>query len=112
MGQAPMGSRAAAKPRTCSTWPNFESAHAMRNRVIKAATFEFAHLTQVGETDDLIEYHRLPPRAGSAMTTVAYCAVSPADAPAATRSGCACMRCRDCAGSPRRYTPRGGDQRP
>lgn len=77
----------------------------LRNRVIKAATFE-ARTPDALVTDDLIEYHRLPAAGGVAMTTVAYCAVSPADAPAATRSGCARMRCRDCAGSPRRYTPR------
>lgn len=48
----------------------------LRNRVIKAATFE-ARTPDALVTDDLIEYHRLPAAGGVAMTTVAYCAVSP-----------------------------------
>lgn len=48
----------------------------LRNRVIKAATFE-ARTPDALVTDDLIEYHRLPAAGGFAMTTVAYCAVSP-----------------------------------
>lgn len=48
----------------------------LRNRVIKAATFE-ARTPDALVTDDLIEYHRLPAAGGVAMTTVTYCAVSP-----------------------------------
>lgn len=48
----------------------------LRNRVIKAATFE-ARTPDALVTDDLIGYHRLPAAGGVAMTTVAYCAVSP-----------------------------------
>jgi 2,4-dienoyl-CoA reductase-like NADH-dependent reductase (Old Yellow Enzyme family) len=48
----------------------------LRNRVIKAATFE-ARSPDALVTDDLIEYHRLPAAGGVGMTTVAYCAVSP-----------------------------------
>ncbi|BCO37426.1 NADH:flavin oxidoreductase [Mycobacterium heckeshornense] len=48
----------------------------LRNRIIKAATFE-ARTPEALVTDDLIEYHRLPAAGGVAMTTVAYCAVSP-----------------------------------
>lgn len=48
----------------------------LRNRVIKAATFE-ARTPDALVTDDLIEYHRLPAAGGVAMTTVAYWAVSP-----------------------------------
>lgn len=48
----------------------------LRNRVIKAATFE-ARTPDALVTDDLIEYHRLPAAGGVAMTTAAYCAVSP-----------------------------------
>lgn len=48
----------------------------LRNRVIKAATFEAA-TPHALVTDDLIEYHRLPAAGGVGMTTVAYCAVSP-----------------------------------
>jgi 2,4-dienoyl-CoA reductase-like NADH-dependent reductase (Old Yellow Enzyme family) len=48
----------------------------LRNRVFKAATFEGMTPDAV-VTDDLIEYHRRPAAGGVAMTTVAYCAVSP-----------------------------------
>src|SRR3954464_11680969 len=48
----------------------------LRNRIIKAATFE-ASTPDALVTDDLIRYHRLPAAGGIGMTTVAYCAVSP-----------------------------------
>jgi 2,4-dienoyl-CoA reductase-like NADH-dependent reductase (Old Yellow Enzyme family) len=48
----------------------------LRNRIIKAATFEAATPNAL-VTDDLIEYHRRPASGGVGMTTVAYCAVSP-----------------------------------
>ncbi|OHU92365.1 NADH:flavin oxidoreductase [Mycobacterium talmoniae] len=48
----------------------------LRNRIIKAATFE-ARTPHALVTDDLIEYHRLPAAGGVGMTTVAYCAVAP-----------------------------------
>ncbi len=48
----------------------------LRNRIIKAATFE-ARSPDALVTDDLIEFHRLPAAGGVGMTTVAYCAVSP-----------------------------------
>ena len=48
----------------------------LKNRIIKAATFEGA--TPRGAiTDDLIEFHRGMADGGVAMTTVAYLAVSP-----------------------------------
>src|SRR6201987_566406 len=47
----------------------------LRNRIIKAATFE-ARASGALVTDDLIEYHRLPAAGGGGMTTVAYCAGS------------------------------------
>jgi 2,4-dienoyl-CoA reductase-like NADH-dependent reductase (Old Yellow Enzyme family) len=47
----------------------------LRNRIIKAATFE-ARSPGALVSDDLIEYHRLPAAGGVGMTTVAYCAVS------------------------------------
>ena len=48
----------------------------LRNRVIKAATYE--GMSRRGlVTDDLIEFHRKPAAGGVGMTTVAYCAVSP-----------------------------------
>ncbi|NEA25545.1 NADH:flavin oxidoreductase [Actinomadura bangladeshensis] len=48
----------------------------LRNRVIKAATFEGMTPDAV-VSDELIEYHRRPAAGGVGMTTVAYCAVSP-----------------------------------
>ena len=48
----------------------------LRNRIIKAATFEAATPDAL-VTDDLINYHRRPAAGGVGMTTVAYCAVSP-----------------------------------
>nr|WP_046283443.1 NADH:flavin oxidoreductase [Mycobacterium sp. UM_NZ2] len=47
----------------------------LRNRIIKAATFENRTPGALA-SDDLIEYHRLPAAGGGGMTTVAYCAVS------------------------------------
>ncbi|CAJ1507888.1 NADH:flavin oxidoreductase [[Mycobacterium] burgundiense] len=48
----------------------------LRNRIIKAATFEAASPDAL-VTDDLINYHRRPAAGGVGMTTVAYCAVAP-----------------------------------
>jgi 2,4-dienoyl-CoA reductase-like NADH-dependent reductase (Old Yellow Enzyme family) len=48
----------------------------LRNRVIKAATFEGMSRRQV-VTDELIDFHRKVAVGGVAMSTVAYCAVSP-----------------------------------
>ncbi len=48
----------------------------LRNRIIKAATFEGV-MPKGAITDDLIEFHRAVAAGGAAMTTVAYCAVSP-----------------------------------
>lgn len=48
----------------------------LRNRIIKAATFEAATPNAL-VTDDLINYHRRPAAGGVGMTTVAYCAVAP-----------------------------------
>lgn len=48
----------------------------LRNRVVKAATFEGS--TPKGQvTDRLVEFHRRVAAGGAGMTTVAYCAVSP-----------------------------------
>jgi 2,4-dienoyl-CoA reductase-like NADH-dependent reductase (Old Yellow Enzyme family) len=47
----------------------------LRNRIIKAATFEGRSPKRV-VTDELIEFHRRVARGGAAMSTVAYCAVS------------------------------------
>ena len=58
----------------------FESAAlgplTLRNRVIKAATFE-GRTPEALVTDDLIEFHRTVAAGGVGMTTVAYCASSP-----------------------------------
>ncbi|MBS9534075.1 NADH:flavin oxidoreductase [Mycobacterium sp. M1] len=48
----------------------------LRNRVIKAATFE-NRTPNALVSDDLIEFHRVVAAGGVGMTTVAYCAVSP-----------------------------------
>ncbi|WP_262403497.1 hypothetical protein [Actinomadura sp. CNU-125] len=48
----------------------------LRNRTIKAATFEGMTKGAL-VTDDLIEFHRAHAAGGVAMTTVAYCAVAP-----------------------------------
>lgn len=48
----------------------------LRNRVIKAATFE-GRTPDALVTDDLIEFHREMAAGGVGMTTMAYCAVSP-----------------------------------
>ncbi|WP_330230720.1 NADH:flavin oxidoreductase [Nocardia sp. NBC_00508] len=48
----------------------------LRNRVIKAATFE-GRTPDALVTDDLIEFHRETAAGGVGMTTVAYCAVTP-----------------------------------
>ncbi|MFM9034032.1 MAG: NADH:flavin oxidoreductase [Mycobacterium sp.] len=47
----------------------------LRNRVIKAATFE-ARTPHALVSDDLIAFHRAMAAGGVGMTTVAYCAVS------------------------------------
>ena len=47
----------------------------LRNRIIKAATFE-ARMPRGAVTDDLIDYHVAVARGGAALTTLAYCAVS------------------------------------
>ncbi len=48
----------------------------LRNRIVKAATFEGMTSDHV-VSDRLIEFHRTMAAGGVAMTTVAYCAVSP-----------------------------------
>lgn len=48
----------------------------LRNRIIKAATFE-GRTPRGVVTDDLVEFHRTFAAGGVGMTTVAYCAVSP-----------------------------------
>ncbi len=48
----------------------------LRNRIVKAATFEGV-MTRGAVSDELIEFHRRVAAGGVGMTTVAYCAVSP-----------------------------------
>ncbi|WP_067484821.1 NADH:flavin oxidoreductase [Actinomadura hibisca] len=48
----------------------------LRNRIIKAATFEGMSKGALA-TDDLVEFHRRHAAGGVGMTTVAYCAVAP-----------------------------------
>ena len=47
----------------------------LRNRIVKAATFEGV-MPKGAVSDDLIEFHRRVAAGGAALTTVAYCAVS------------------------------------
>ncbi len=47
----------------------------LRNRIIKAATFE-ARTPGALVSDDLIDFHRVMAAGGVGMTTIAYCAVS------------------------------------
>ena len=48
----------------------------LRNRVVKAATYEgLSHRSRV--TTDLVEFHRTYAAGGVGLTTVAYCAVAP-----------------------------------
>ncbi|GIH93308.1 oxidoreductase [Planobispora siamensis] len=48
----------------------------LRNRLIKAATFE-GRTPEALVSDDLVEFHRQMAAGGVGMTTVAYCAVAP-----------------------------------
>lgn len=48
----------------------------LRNRIVKAATFEGV-MPRGAVTDELVDFHRRVARGGAAMTTVAYCAVMP-----------------------------------
>ncbi|MEY2398776.1 MAG: 4,4-dithiodibutanoate disulfide reductase [Actinomycetota bacterium] len=48
----------------------------LRNRIIKAATFEGV-MPKGAVTDELIGFHEAVAAGGAAMTTVAYCAVAP-----------------------------------
>jgi 2,4-dienoyl-CoA reductase-like NADH-dependent reductase (Old Yellow Enzyme family) len=48
----------------------------LRNRIIKAATFEGV-MPRGAVSDELIQFHTAVARGGAALTTVAYCAVSP-----------------------------------
>jgi 2,4-dienoyl-CoA reductase-like NADH-dependent reductase (Old Yellow Enzyme family) len=48
----------------------------LRNRIIKAATFEGV-MPRGAVTNELIDFHRRVARGGAAMTTLAYCAISP-----------------------------------
>ncbi len=48
----------------------------LRNRIVKAATFEGV-MPKGQVTEELVEFHRRVARGGAALTTVAYCAVAP-----------------------------------
>lgn len=48
----------------------------LRNRIVKAATFEGV-MPKGRVTEELVEFHRRVARGGAALTTVAYCAVAP-----------------------------------
>jgi 2,4-dienoyl-CoA reductase-like NADH-dependent reductase (Old Yellow Enzyme family) len=48
----------------------------LRNRIVKAATFEGV-MPRGAVTEELVAFHRAVAAGGAALTTVAYCAVSP-----------------------------------
>ncbi|BDH57464.1 hypothetical protein MTP03_24030 [Tsukamurella sp. PLM1] len=77
----------------------------LRNRIVKAATFE-GRTPDALVTDDLIDFHTEFARGGVGMTTVAYCAVAPEGARSAANCGCDPRRCPACAASPTPSTPR------
>jgi len=49
----------------------------LRSRIVKAATFEGV-MPRGAVTDELVDFHAEVARGGTALTTVAYCSVSPA----------------------------------
>lgn len=62
---------------TSAIWkPTRLGSLTLRNRIIKAATFEGV-MPHGRVTDELIDFHAEVARGGAAMTTIAYCAVSP-----------------------------------
>ena len=67
----------------------------LRNRIIKAATFE-ASTPNGLVSDDLITYHRLPAAGGVAMTTVRTWRCHRMGVPISTRSGGAQRPSRGC----------------
>jgi 2,4-dienoyl-CoA reductase-like NADH-dependent reductase (Old Yellow Enzyme family) len=66
----------AAPPSTDPFAPARLGPITLRNRIIKAATFE-GRSPRGAVTDDLIRFHQRVAAGGVGMTTVAYCAVSP-----------------------------------
>ncbi len=71
----PRPARPARRPRRSSPRPPLGPL-TLRNRIIKAATFE--GVTPGGKvSDELIEFHRRVAAGGAALSTVAYLAVSP-----------------------------------
>ena len=84
----------------------------LRNRIIKAATFEGV-MPRGAVTDELIDFHRRVARGGAAMTTVAYCAISPGGTSASQHPGHG-RRHRRRPPPPHRCGPRrrGGGRRP
>jgi 2,4-dienoyl-CoA reductase-like NADH-dependent reductase (Old Yellow Enzyme family) len=63
-------------PMTAAFSPGALGPVILRNRIIKAATFE-GRTPETLVTNALIDFHRQPARGGVGMTTLAYCAVSP-----------------------------------
>ncbi|MEE2031733.1 NADH:flavin oxidoreductase [Rhodococcus chondri] len=64
------------KPRPTVFEPARLGPLTLRNRIVKAATFEGV-MPRGAVTDKLIEFHAEVARGGAALTTVAYCSVSP-----------------------------------
>ena len=75
MSAAPIDLRRTA-PRPTVFEPARLGPLTLRNRIVKAATFE-GRTPQGRVTDDLIAFHVEVAQGGAALTTVAYCAVAP-----------------------------------
>ncbi len=82
----------------------------LRNRTIKAATFE-GRTPNALVTDDLIAFHRAMAAGGVGMTTVAYCAVSPGRRTDGKQVWMRPEAVPVCSASPRPSTRGRGDQR-
>lgn len=64
------------EPRRTAWEPTRLGPITLRNRIVKAATFEGV-MPRGRVTDELVEFHAEVARGGAALTTVAYCAVAP-----------------------------------
>lgn len=73
---APAPSARPDRPRVDPFAPAALGPLQLRNRIVKAATFEGV-MPGGTVSDELIEFHARVARGGAALTTVAYCAVTP-----------------------------------
>lgn len=71
-----MASKLNLTSRSAAFTPGTLGPLTLKNRFIKAATFE-GRMPRGEVTDELVDFHVEVARGGAAMTTVAYCAISP-----------------------------------